>query len=80
MNAIAYTILAKSLVHHHGKDSTLAQALGNDGKGKVSLVLYASAVLLAFINPWISFGIYIFVAIMWLIPDRRIEKKIQEEE
>ncbi len=80
MNAVAYTLLARCLVSHHGKDSTLALALGSDGKGKLSLVLYGSAILIAFFNAWVSFGIYILVAIIWLVPDKRIEKRIEEEE
>lgn len=80
MNAVAYTILAKSLVSHHGKESILAKALGKDGKGKLSLVLYASAIFLAFVNPWFSFAIYILVAIIWLVPDKRIEEKLHHEE
>lgn len=72
--ACAYYILAHSLISHHGKDSPLAQALGSDLKGKLSLVIYAIAVPLAFMNRWIACGLYIIVAIIWLIPDRRIEK------
>lgn len=76
MNAVAYTILAKLLVRHHGKESTLAIALGKDTKGKVSMALYALAVALSFVNSWISFSIYIIVAIIWIIPDKRIEKQL----
>jgi uncharacterized membrane protein len=77
MAAIAYFILAHTLVKRHGQDSTLAAALGNDFKGKASIVIYAAAVPLSFINPWISFGLYVLVAIIWFIPDRRIEKVLQ---
>ena len=80
MNAVAYTILSNSLVKHQGRDSILAKALGKDGKTKLSLVLYGSAILIAFIQPMISLAIYTLVAIIWLVPDRRIEKKIEQEE
>ena len=76
MNAVAYTILAKSLVHHHGKESTFAQALGKDSKGKISLAIYATAIFAAFINSWISLGLYTLVAIIWLVPDKRFEDRI----
>ena len=72
--AIAYFLLTKALIALHGKGSVIATALGTDFKGKISVVLYLGAVPLAFVNPWISFGLYIFVALMWLVPDRRIER------
>lgn len=74
--AIAYFILSLALIAHHGKDSALAIALGRDFKGKISVVLYAVAILLSFVNSWVAFGLYVLVAIMWLIPDRRIEKTL----
>jgi uncharacterized membrane protein len=74
MCAIAYTILARALVHHHGTGSALGVAIGEDVKGRVSLALYASAILLAFVNHWVSLGIYFVVAVIWLVPDRRIER------
>lgn len=74
--AIAYTILQVALVRHHGPDSGLARALGRDMKGKVSLVSYALAIPLAFVDRWISVAIYVFVASLWLIPDRRIESRL----
>jgi len=67
-------LLAKALIALHGKGSVIATALGTDFKGKISVVLYLGAVPLAFVSPWISFGLYIFVALMWLVPDRRIER------
>ena len=73
MAACAYFILARSLIAHHGKDSELALALGRDYKGKVSVILYAAAIPLSFVNAWIATAIYVAVAIMWCIPDRRIE-------
>ena len=76
--AVAYYILVRALVSRHGRDSTLANALGRDWKGKLSLVLYASAVPLAFANSWLACALYVLVAIMWLIPDPRIEKVLAE--
>jgi uncharacterized membrane protein len=74
MAGVAYTILARMLVHQHGRDSPLATALGEDVKGQTSLVLYASAIPLAFLSRWLSLALYVVVAVMWLIPDRRIER------
>jgi len=73
---VAYKILQDILVAHHGKQSKLAGAIGSDAKGKASAALYAIAVVAAFLNRWISCGIYVFVALMWLVPDRRIEKRL----
>jgi uncharacterized membrane protein len=74
MVAIAYAILELALIRVQGKDSQLARAVGNDFKGKTSLVIYATAIPLAFFSRWVAFGLYVAVAIMWVIPDRRIEK------
>jgi uncharacterized membrane protein len=74
--AIAYYILTRTLIALHGNDSTIATALGRDFKGKISVVIYAIAIPLAFVNRWISIALYVLVAIMWLIPDRRIEKNL----
>ncbi|OGR85593.1 MAG: hypothetical protein A2901_01945 [Elusimicrobia bacterium RIFCSPLOWO2_01_FULL_54_10] len=74
MAAISYYILAHALVNHHGVESSLGRALGSDFKGKISVVLYALAIPLSFALRWAALGIYIGVAIMWLVPDRRIEK------
>lgn len=76
MSAIAYFILVRVLLRHHGPDSKIAQAIGNDRKGIISLVIYAVAVPFAFYNAWVSYTAYVLVAIMWLVPDRRIEKVI----
>ena len=73
---IAYTILTRALIAHHGSSSVLAAAIGNDIKGIVSLGLYAAAVILAFILPWAAIASYVIVAVMWLVPDRRIERKL----
>jgi uncharacterized membrane protein len=72
--AIAYYILAHTLVAAHGPDSRLARAIGRDRKGKVSVALWAIGIALAFINPWMAVAVYVGVAMTWLVPDRRIEK------
>ncbi|AFY36387.1 protein of unknown function DUF1211 [Calothrix sp. PCC 7507] len=76
--AIAYFILSQALISHHGKDSPLAIALGKDFKGKISVVIYAVAIPLAFVNSWFASTFYVLVAVMWLIPDRRIEKTLTQ--
>lgn len=79
MCAIAYFILQRTIISQHGHNSTLAKALGNDLKGKISVGLYLAAIPLAFLNEWISGAIYIGCACMWLIPDKRIEKRLKKE-
>ncbi|MGH9906952.1 MAG: TMEM175 family protein [Pyrinomonadaceae bacterium] len=74
--SIAYFILAHALISLHGRDSVLATALGSDFKGKVSIVIYVVAIPLAIVRWWLAFGLYVLVAIMWLVPDRRIEKTL----
>ena len=76
--AAAYFVLVRALLARHGKDSTLAKAIGSDFKGKISIVLYLVAVFLSFINPLFSCIFYVFVAIIWLVPVRRIEKVISK--
>ena len=76
--AIAYVILTRVLVSYHGRDSALAKAVGKDFKGKVSVVCYAVAIPLAFVNSWLACGLYVLVVVMWLIPDRRIERELTE--
>ena len=78
MPAIAYNLLQRTIVHQQGEHSVLASALGRDVKGKISPLLYAAAVALAFVDAWLSIAIYALVAVMWLIPDRRIEKVLHE--
>ena len=75
--AIAYTILQGTIIADQGRDSKLAAAVGRDEKGKVSAALYAIAIPLAFVQPWIAAALYIIVALLWLIPDRRIESKLK---
>ena len=74
MCGTGYYVLARSLIAHHGRDSELAHALGKDFKGIVSLVLYAIAIPLSFVITWMAMAMYILVASIWFIPDRRIEK------
>jgi uncharacterized membrane protein len=77
--AIAYTILQRTILAEHGPDSTLGQAVGGDIKGILSLVAYASAIPLAFVNQWLSDAIYVAVALVWLVPDRRIESTVHQD-
>jgi uncharacterized membrane protein len=76
--AIAYTILQGRLIAADGPNSALARAIHHDWKGKISLLLYATGVAVAFIHPWIADGIYVVVAMIWLVPDRRIERTMQD--
>ncbi|GFO68213.1 hypothetical protein GMLC_17920 [Geomonas limicola] len=78
--ALAYFQLQRAIIRSQGTDSLLAKAVGRDVKGKLSSILYASAVLLAYLSPWCSAALYIIVALMWLIPDRRIEKVLMTGE
>lgn len=75
---IAYFILTRSLVAHHQKDSPLALSVGNDRKGRWSIAVYAIAIPLAFVRTWAAYACYVLVAIMWLLPDPRIEKAVRE--
>jgi uncharacterized membrane protein len=76
MPAIAYYLLQKAILRREGEDSRLARALGRDIKGKISPLLYVTAIGLSFVSPLIAGAIYVFVAVMWLIPDRRIERAL----
>ena len=76
---IAYTILQTALIHHHGANVRLREAVGRDRKGKASMVLYSCAIAFAFLNQWISDAIYVFVALMWLVPDPRIESTFKPQ-
>jgi uncharacterized membrane protein len=80
MPAIAYHLLQRAILRKQGSESLLANALGTDIKGKISPVLYAAAIVLAFVSPWISIAIYVMVAVIWLVPDRRIEDVFREED
>jgi uncharacterized membrane protein len=76
--AIAYYTLQKLIIAEQGPDSRLKAAVGKDIKGKLSPLIYVAAIALAFVNQWISDALYVFVALMWLIPDRRIESRLNE--
>ena len=79
MAAVAYYILQRAIIAHEGPESVLAAAIGRaDWKGKLSPLLYLSAIPLAFVSPWIANGVYLFVALVWIIPDRRIERVLQK--
>ena len=73
MCAIAYSILVRCLISHHAENKALAEAIGSDKKGWLSLALYLVGVGLSFVNAWLGCAVYIGVAMIWLIPDRRIE-------
>jgi TMEM175 potassium channel family protein len=74
--AIAYYVLQQTIIAAQGAHSKLKAALGRDLKGKISPVLYVAAIVLSFVNQWVADGIYVFVALMWLVPDRRIESTL----
>ena len=76
--AVAYYLLSRALVAHHGPESALAVALGSDFKGRISIVIYAVAIIVAFAAPYISCALYAAVAAMWLIPDKRFERVLIE--
>ncbi len=80
MAALAYYVLQIAIIRQQGRDSLLAAALGRDWKGKISPVLYLMAIPLAFVSPWIAHGLYILVALIWLVPDRRIERVLRQHE
>ena len=80
MAALAYYILQRAIIAKEGRDSLLASAVGGDWKGKLSPVLYLIAIPLAFVNSWIASGLYVFVALLWLIPDPRIERELEKRE
>ncbi len=77
MAAISYSILVHVLISHEGTESLVARAIGNDFKGNISIALYAFAIPLAYVSTWISQILYVIVAIIWFIPDKRIENKIE---
>jgi uncharacterized membrane protein len=76
MAAVAYWILQQAIIARHGRESLLAKAVGRDFKGKISPVLYVIAIFAAFVAPWAAGAIYILVAALWLVPDRRIERAL----
>jgi uncharacterized membrane protein len=76
--ALAYFLLVRALIAREGGDSILAQAVGRDRKGKISPLLYAVAIPIALVAPWVSFAIYALVALAWFVPDLRIERRITD--
>jgi uncharacterized membrane protein len=76
MNAVAYTVLMLLLVAHEGPESTLAKAMGRDLKGRLSLACYAVGIVLAFFQPLVSLALYVIVAGIWFVPDRRVERQL----
>ncbi|MBL0181702.1 MAG: DUF1211 domain-containing protein [Chitinophagaceae bacterium] len=79
MASMAYYFLAHSLSGLHGKDSTLAKAIGRDRKGIISSVIYVIGIGLSFVHPYLGFAIYVVVAAIWFIPDRRIERNLEQD-
>lgn len=77
--ALSYPVLIHYLIQLHGKDSVLAKSIGGDAKGKLSILIYMAGIALTFFNTWFGFGLYIVVACIWFIPDKRIEKRIDNE-
>ncbi len=80
MSAIAWTLLSGVLIRHHGKDSVLSRAVGRGAKEWLSLAVYAAAIGLAFVNAWVSCVLYGFVAAIWFVPDRRIERMMRAQD
>jgi uncharacterized membrane protein len=80
MAAIAYYALQRIIIAKEGRESLLAQAIGRDWKGKLSPLLYLAAIPIAFISPWIASGLYVLGALLWLIPDPRIEHELEKRE
>src|SRR5213082_3992874 len=76
--AVSYRILQQQLIAYNGRDSRLAVALGGDFKGKLSVVLYLAAIALAFLRPWMAITLYVAVALLWLVPDTRIESLVKK--
>jgi len=79
MAAIAYFLLVRAILAHHGPESRVAKALGRDFKGKVSVLFYVVGVPMAFVNRWVAGGLYVLVAMIWFIPDRRIENRLGKD-
>jgi uncharacterized membrane protein len=76
MSAIAYRVLQFAIVRRHGREAMLAQAIGRDTKGALSVALYALAIVAAFFTPWLSYALYLGGALLWIVPDRRIESRL----
>jgi uncharacterized membrane protein len=80
MAAIAYYILQRTIIAREGRNSLLAEAIGKDWKGKLSPLFYLAAIPLAFLSSWTSSALYVFAALLWLIPDPRIERELEKRE
>jgi uncharacterized membrane protein len=78
MAAIAYYLLVRAILAHHGPESRVAKALGRDFKGKISVLIYVVAVPMAFVNRWVAGALYVLVALIWFVPDRRIERHLKD--
>jgi uncharacterized membrane protein len=78
-SAVSYTILVRMIIAAQGPSSRLKAAIGSDAKGYLSLAMYAAAIPLAFVNRWIAYALYVAVVLMWLVPDRRIERRLDAE-
>jgi TMEM175 potassium channel family protein len=78
MASVAFYVLQRAIIAQQGRDSLLAAAIGRDWKGKLSVVLYVASLPFAFVSPWIASGLYVFVAAIWFIPDRRIEHVLEK--
>ncbi|MFO0669053.1 MAG: hypothetical protein U0235_05395 [Polyangiaceae bacterium] len=78
MCAVAYFILSKTIIAQHGEGSVLKTAVGGDRKGQISLAIYGAAIGLSFVNRFVGFALYWVVALIWLVPDRRIERALPE--
>jgi len=79
MMATAYIFLARTIIAYNGPESKLARAIGRDSKSTISLMGYLAAIPLAFVRPWISIALYVFLAMIWFIPDRRIESSLNDQ-
>jgi uncharacterized membrane protein len=77
--AIAFSVLVRMIIRANGKESTVARAIGADAKGRISLLIYLAGIGFAFVSPWISYGLYASVAIMWFIPDRRLTRQVPSQ-
>jgi uncharacterized membrane protein len=79
MAAIAYWMLQQLIIASQGSESVLKKAIGSDWKGRLSPVVYATAIPMAFVSQWVSLGLYVFVALIWLVPDKRIENALSQK-
>ena len=79
LSALAYTILVRTIIAAQGPSSRLKAAIGSDAKGYLSLTMYVAAIPLSFVNRWVAYALYVIVALMWFVPDRRIERRVEEE-